>query len=100
MAGQGSGGAYEISQRMTAMLGWGATVDFKEDWTWDQAAQTYALDPAMAERLRRANPQVQCGSERSPAVPEDNMLAGRDCGAVRSTGGFLRRHTILARLQA
>jgi hypothetical protein len=58
MAAQGSGGAYEISQRMTAMLGWGATVDFKEDWTWDQAAETYALDPAMAETLRKNNPQV------------------------------------------
>ena len=59
MAAQGSGGAYEISQRMTAMLGWGATVNFQEDWTWDQAAQTYALDPAMAEQLRRNNPQVR-----------------------------------------
>lgn len=58
MANQGSGGAYEISQRMTAMVGWGATADFREDWTWDQAAETYALDPAMAEKLRKNNPQV------------------------------------------
>lgn len=34
MAAQGSGGAFEISQRMTAMVGWGATTDFREDWTW------------------------------------------------------------------
>lgn len=34
MAAQGSGGAYEISQRMTAMVGWGATSDFREDWAW------------------------------------------------------------------
>ncbi|CAL8470018.1 g9560 [Coccomyxa elongata] len=58
MANQGSGGAYEISQRMTAMVGWGATADFREDWTWDQAAETYALDPAMAEKLRKNNPQA------------------------------------------
>ena len=58
MAAQGSGGAFEISQRMTAMVGWGATVDFKENWAWDQAAATYALDPDMAARLRRANPQA------------------------------------------
>ncbi|GAB4822001.1 hypothetical protein N2152v2_009047 [Parachlorella kessleri] len=58
MAAQGSGGAFEISQRMTAMVGWGATVDFREDWTWDQAAQTYAFDPEMAARLRKANPQA------------------------------------------
>ncbi|MBD2314133.1 magnesium chelatase subunit H [Desertifilum sp. FACHB-1129] len=58
MANQGSGGAYEISQRMTALLGWGGTVDFTEDWVYDQAASTYALDPAMAEKLRKANPEA------------------------------------------
>ena len=59
MAEQGSGGAFEISQRMTAMVGWGATTDFAEDWSWDEAASTYALDPEMAETLKRANPQVR-----------------------------------------
>ena len=58
MADQGSGGAYEISQRMTAMLGWAGTADFKENWVYDQAADTYALDPDMAERLRKANPEA------------------------------------------
>ena len=62
MADQGSGGAFEISQRMTAMLGWGGTTNFKEDWTWNQAADTYALDQDMAEKLKKANPQA-----RSPA---------------------------------
>ena len=55
---QGSGGAYEISQRMTAMLGWGATTEFAEDWTWNQAAETYVLDEAMANKLREANPEA------------------------------------------
>ena len=59
MADQGSGGAFEISQRMTAMLGWGATTDFREDWTWDQAADTYALDAEMAAKLQNANPQAR-----------------------------------------
>ena len=59
MADQGSGGAFEISQRMTAMVGWGATARFQEDWVFDQAAETYALDPAMAEKLRKNNPQVR-----------------------------------------
>lgn len=59
MADQGSGGAFEISQRMTAMLGWGATTSFNEDWTWDQAAETYALDSDMAAKLRKNNPEVQ-----------------------------------------
>jgi len=58
MAAQGSGGAYEISQRMTALIGWGGTADFQESWVYDQAADTYALDPAMAEKLRKANPEA------------------------------------------
>lgn len=58
MAAQGSGGAYEISQRMTALIGWGGTTDFQESWVYDQAAETYALDPAMAEKLRAANPEA------------------------------------------
>lgn len=55
---QGSGGAFEISQRMTAMLGWGATVEFSEDWTWEQAAETYVLDKDMAALLRKNNPEA------------------------------------------
>ncbi|PSC71131.1 protoporphyrin IX magnesium chelatase [Micractinium conductrix] len=58
MAAQGSGGAFEISQRMTAMIGWGATTDFREDWTWDQAAETYAFDQEMADKLRKSNPEA------------------------------------------
>jgi magnesium chelatase subunit H len=58
MAAQGSGGAFEISQRLTAMVGWGATAGFAEGWAWDQAAATYALDTEMAARLRAANPQA------------------------------------------
>ncbi len=58
MASQGSGGAYEISQRMTALLGWGGTANFTDDWVYDQAVDTYALDEAMANRLRQANPEA------------------------------------------
>jgi magnesium chelatase subunit H len=58
MANQGSGGAYEISQRMTALIGWGGTADFTDSWVYDQAADTYALDPEMAKKLREANPEA------------------------------------------
>ncbi|MBF2063575.1 MAG: magnesium chelatase subunit H [Calothrix sp. C42_A2020_038] len=58
MANQGSGGAYEISQRMTALIGWGGTVNFTDDWVYDQAADTYALDAEMVEKLRKANPEA------------------------------------------
>ena len=58
MAAQGSGGAYEISQRMTAILGWAGTARFQDKWVYDRAAETYAFDPAMAERLQKANPEA------------------------------------------
>ncbi|MEH2054544.1 magnesium chelatase subunit H [Nostoc sp.] len=58
MANQGSGGAFEISQRMTALIGWGGTADFTDDWVYDQAADTYALDAQMADKLRKANPEA------------------------------------------
>jgi magnesium chelatase subunit H len=43
MAAQGSGGAYEISQRMTAILGWAGTTHFKDDWVYDQASRDLCL---------------------------------------------------------
>ncbi|MEM9568473.1 MAG: cobaltochelatase subunit CobN, partial [Cyanobacteria bacterium P01_E01_bin.34] len=58
MAEQGSGGAYEISQRMTALMGWAGTADFKENWVYDQAADTYAFDRDIADKLREANPEA------------------------------------------
>ncbi len=58
MADQGSGGAYEISQRMTALVGWGGTANFKDDWVYDQTADTYMLDAQMAQKLRDANPEA------------------------------------------
>ncbi|MEG4058321.1 MULTISPECIES: cobaltochelatase subunit CobN [unclassified Microcoleus] len=58
MVNQGSGGAYEISQRMTALIGWGGTADFTDSWVYDQAADTYALDEQMAQKLREANPEA------------------------------------------
>ena len=58
MAAQGSGGAYEISQRMTALIGWSGTTKFQENWVYDQAADTYALDAEMADKLRKANPEA------------------------------------------
>ncbi len=58
MVDQGSGGAYEISQRMTALIGWGGTANFTDNWVYDQSVETYALDPEMADKLRQANPEA------------------------------------------
>ena len=49
---------YEISQRMTALVGWGATSGFAEDWVYDGAHERYVEDEEMRERLRKANPQA------------------------------------------
>ena len=79
MAAQGSGGAFEISQRMTAAVGWGATASFKEDWVWDQAAATYALDPEMAATLRKNNPQARVqGFVRVSGRDREHSWAGEE----------------------
>jgi magnesium chelatase subunit H len=57
MIKQGSGGAYEISQRMTAMIGWAATSEV-DNFVFDQAAERYALDEDVAKKLQRSNPEA------------------------------------------
>ncbi|CAI7897024.1 unnamed protein product [Closterium sp. NIES-54] len=86
MAAQGSGGAYEISQRMTALLGWGGTTGFQEDWVFDQAADTYALDDAMAAKLRKNNPQ----EEQPPGACLSVWMCVRACAAA----GVGRHHGV------
>ncbi len=58
MLQHGHSGAAEIGNRFTYMLGWDAVSNSVDDWVYTQAAQTYALDPAMRERLAKANPQA------------------------------------------
>lgn len=57
MLSQGSGGAYEISQRMTAMIGWAATADV-DNFVFDQAAERYTEDEGVAQQLQRSNPEA------------------------------------------
>ena len=57
MLQQGSGGAYEVSQRMTAMIGWAATAEV-DNFVFDQAAERYALDEDVAKQLQEANPEA------------------------------------------
>ncbi|KAJ8600569.1 hypothetical protein CTAYLR_008172 [Chrysophaeum taylorii] len=57
MVNQGAGGAYEISTRMTAAVGWAATAKV-DDFVFDGAAERYALDEQMATRLRKLNPEA------------------------------------------
>lgn len=57
MLKQGSGGAYEISQRMTAMVGWAATTEI-DNFVFDQASERYALDEDVAKQLQKSNPEA------------------------------------------
>jgi magnesium chelatase subunit H len=58
MLSQGHGGATEISNRFTYMLGWDAVTKGVDDWVYKQAAETYAFDPNMRERLMKLNPKA------------------------------------------
>lgn len=58
MLQQGSGGAYEISQRMTAMIGWAATADAVDNFVFDQASERYTMDEGVAEQLQKSNPEA------------------------------------------
>mmetsp|Transcript_33214 Transcript_33214/g.67944 ORF Transcript_33214/g.67944 Transcript_33214/m.67944 type:complete len:1449 (+) Transcript_33214:144-4490(+) len=57
MIEQGSGGAYEVSQRMTAMVGWAATSKV-DNFVFDQAAERYALDEEVSKKLQKSNPEA------------------------------------------
>lgn len=57
MLDQGSGGCYEVSNRMTAMVGWAATTGV-DNFVFDQAAERYALDEDVARKLQKSNPEA------------------------------------------
>ena len=78
MLEQGSGGAYEVSQRMTAMVGWVSSIVYfvafyesvffsfdcvhcfklVDNFVFEQAAERYALDEEVAKRLQKNNPEA------------------------------------------
>ena len=58
MIDQGHTGATEISNRFTYMVGWDAVTKGVDDWVYKKAAETYAFNPEMRERLTQVNPQA------------------------------------------
>jgi magnesium chelatase subunit H len=90
MVAQGSGGAYEVSQRMTALMGWSGTVNFQESWVYDKAAETYALDTEIARKLQAANPEAYCRSDvrssRSGVLATGCEHVGKTAATVRAIG--------------
>lgn len=57
MLDAGKGGAFEVSSRMTALVGWGGTADFAEDFVFEQAARTYVENDSNRQRLE-ASPEA------------------------------------------
>lgn len=54
MLENGAGGAFEVSSRMTALVGWGGTAEFGDDFVFEQAAQRYVLDETNKDILRKS----------------------------------------------
>jgi magnesium chelatase subunit H len=57
MLAHGQGGAAEIGNRFTHLVGWGA-VGPVDQWVFDEAAQTFVLDDTLRRRIEQANPQA------------------------------------------
>jgi cobalamin biosynthesis Mg chelatase CobN len=81
-------GAFEISQRMTALIGWGGTANFTEAWVYNQAADTYAFDLDMAQKLREANPEAsvissaECWKLMVEGSGNRRRRSCRNCGII------------------
>mmetsp|Transcript_54693 Transcript_54693/g.90901 ORF Transcript_54693/g.90901 Transcript_54693/m.90901 type:complete len:1358 (+) Transcript_54693:41-4114(+) len=58
MVSEGSGGAAEVSNRMTALIGWSGTADVVDNFVYDQSCEMYALNEEMAAKLRKSNPEA------------------------------------------
>ncbi|OSX68793.1 hypothetical protein BU14_2236s0001, partial [Porphyra umbilicalis] len=58
MLASGPGGAYEVSTRATALIGWGGAVGFGDAFVYEQLAGLYVTDAANRAALRGANPEA------------------------------------------
>lgn len=51
MLDSGAGGAFEVSSRMTALIGWGGTTGYGDDFVFEQAAERYVLDEQNRQKM-------------------------------------------------
>lgn len=58
MLENGAGGAFEVSTRMTALIGWGGTAEFGDDFVFEQAAERYVLDEKNREVIRQSSAEA------------------------------------------
>lgn len=42
----------------TQQVGWSGTTEFRDQWVFNEAAETYALDAEMAKKLADSNPEA------------------------------------------
>lgn len=49
-------GAGDLSKMMDVMFGWDAAAELMEDWMYEKAARSYALDPEMQKWMKEVNP--------------------------------------------
>ena len=99
MARQGAGGAYEISTRFTAMVGWGAVARV-DDYVFAGAAERYALDHAMAATLRKNNPEAFKNVHNPARGPWDSTIALRKHARERLAPGKASRRANPGPLEA
>jgi hypothetical protein len=64
-----------VSQRMTAMIGWGATTKFQEQWVFDQVRAPACFSPASCSLARRHVFPRACVSGGS--IRESARVTGR-----------------------
>ncbi|PXF40575.1 Magnesium-chelatase subunit H [Gracilariopsis chorda] len=58
MLQNGAGGAFEVSTRMTALIGWGGTAGYGDKFVFEQAAERYVVDEHNRELLRKSSPEA------------------------------------------
>jgi magnesium chelatase subunit H len=56
MLSHGYEGVRQIEAHLTTTLGWSATTGQVAPWVYQQASETFVLDPAMRDRLAKLNP--------------------------------------------
>ncbi|CAN8065707.1 unnamed protein product [Agarophyton chilense] len=58
MLQNGAGGAFEVSSRMTALIGWGGTVGYGDDFVFEQATERYVLDEENRRRMKQSSAEA------------------------------------------
>ena len=58
MIKQGASGVFEISGRMTTLIGWSSTADFNDQYVYDTACERYVLDQEMVKKMKDLNPEA------------------------------------------